>query len=331
MKKCKNMIILILGVVIFYLWLNDTNKDYAINPAEEKIYGLKKYGNNVIVSSMSNHVQKKIRGLSTHLSIDKNSRMWVPIEEGGNQVYVLQGNKIVYTYNDLPSPIRVVHSDNNFTAVLCVEDGVNGKVVIINNESMNIIKTISLKGLITNAVFHNDRLYVTANEMLNEQDSYLHKIDLITYKTLTINLDGQAARSLDADDKNVYVGLFNPRHTNLVIYRADTLEKLSHVKVPPAPYKLKLFKDKLYILHFDITSFFGRILTIVDTNTKSVTSHSIPLLADDFHITNHELILSSSVEDSLFVLSSDSLEIKEKKPFNGLLSNTVVTENGVKN
>ncbi|UFJ62170.1 hypothetical protein [Brevibacillus sedimenti] len=116
MKKCKNMIILILGVVIFYLWLNDTNKDYAINPAEEKIYGLKKYGNNVIVSSMSNHVQKKIRGLSTHLSIDKNSRMWVPIEEGGNQVYVLQGNKIVYTYNDLPSPIRVVHSDNNVTA-----------------------------------------------------------------------------------------------------------------------------------------------------------------------------------------------------------------------
>jgi hypothetical protein len=234
--------------------------------------------------------------------------------------------KIIKTIGNLPLyPVKVEEGPNNTIAVLCSVDGVKGEVVFLENGTFKIKMTIVLDGNLTDIKFDGENAYVTSNDLINDKESFLHRVNLKSYEVKTIRLKGKYTYALDENNKYVFIGISVPNNIKdkslLSVYDKNTLKEVKNGPINPAPHVLKMDKNMLYILHFNITTSFGGLLSIYNIETGQIKTVKFPLFTDSMLLQKDTILLSSMISQTVGTYNLSTKEYDQIREMKGVLSN----------
>ncbi|WP_405081768.1 hypothetical protein ACI48J_03840 [Paenibacillus chitinolyticus] len=257
-----------------------------------------------------------LNGISYFILKDSNGVSWIPIEknekgEAGSKVILINNEgKVVKELIDIPlSPIKVIEGPNNIIAVLCSYTGYSSIVVFFNKNTLDEIERVEVKGSITDAVFDEDNLYISSDNLELNKNSYVHKFNLINKKIDSTNIAGSLRiNSIIEKGEFLYVGVLayeGKDSTSIVQLKKNNLDKSNEFMVSHSPFHMKLSNDQIYILHLSYSAnpIYGGLLTVLDTRSENIRTFKLPILAENFYIESDRIIFTTSFSDNYAILN----------------------------
>jgi hypothetical protein len=314
-------LILVLITIIISLLVIGCSKSTGGNV---ELVGINKTesGNIFLQSIPNDFIKIELDGYSSNIIKDKDNRFWIPLEytkqipEANDTVLIIKNNEIIHKISNLPYyPIKVIEGTKNINAILCSVDGTEGKVVFINNENFEVIKTIKIKGNITDGVFDDKHFYVTSDDLENLGNSFIHKIEMNDYEVNSTNLNGKYSPSLFEHGENIYIllGMLEKPtdHSYIVMLNKENLNIKKTYDVLPSPYRVIKYKDNVYILHISLTSNFGGKITVMDLKSESLKVINSNIYANEMVLLKDEIIFFSTITKEFGTLDLSSLKFKK--------------------
>ncbi|WP_281884938.1 hypothetical protein [Paenibacillus sp. YYML68] len=317
-------------MLLFLLTIMGCAKENA-----EGIYGFQRTSEGLELKSVSgSHSMITIPSArSSNITMDQDNVIWVPIiaeEKSGKRdnVSLIKDGKIIKTLNsEYNRPIKVIEGENGTNAIVYLDTGDSGKIVIINKSTYHVEQVVELTGYLTDAVMDGQYLYVTAGDPYEQEGdakSFLYQIDWTTYSVSKLVLH-HAVRlnALQEHGEYLYAApvlLIGKSQTMTELYKINkkTLQIEASLEIPKSPISMLRINERLFILHMSYvdTPMWGGKLSIVNLIDFTVEGLELPTIVDKMSADNGKILFTSSVADGgrippqIVELKLDDLSLK---------------------